>query len=210
MSDGGTLGIDPGMNSGAVVWLEADRKTVRMWWVWLKMKPRKDGRIVWRLKTLAGDMDCACLGEVLHTIRHAIDIDQFGTDAALGFAALSIEGLFVADRKPSKKNPLAGALAVQSVLMTAESVGEIRHALRGLSSVEHRPTSSTWRPQAAGIPARTDAAIAEALAIQYARALFTWPMHGQKLTKAEKGAIAEAAFIGKWAQDQEAMRCRKS
>lgn len=199
MSDGGTLGIDPGMNSGAVVWLEADRKTVRMWWVWLKMK-RKDGPAI-RLKSLAGVVDCQSVGEAMEMVRQAVDSHLFFASRPCSLAAISIEGLFVGRRN--------GKLRVQDVLLVAESCGEIRHALRDLSPVIHRPTANVWRPEAAGIPARCQKDKAEAWAITYARALFTWPEHGQKLTKAEKGAIAEAAFIGKWAQDQGAMCIRR-
>lgn len=191
MSDGGTLGIDPGMNSGAVVWLEADRKTVRMWWAYVRMA-RKDGPVV-RLKSLAGVVDCQSVGNAMELVRLAV----------LGsmLSSISIEGLFVGRRN--------GKLRVQDVLLVAESCGEIRHALRDLSPVIHRPTANVWRPEAAGIPARCQKDKAEAWAITYARALFTWPEHGQKLTKQERGAVAEAAFIGKWAQDQGAMCTRR-
>jgi len=113
---------------------------------------------------------------------------------------VAIEGLFVPKRD--------GKIKVNEQMVLAESAGVIRAAIYAalqsqgldLSTIElTRPPAWKWRPQNAGIPAKTPKGKAEAMAIDRAEKYLGLVFSG-KLTKAERGAIAEAAWMAKHAQ----------
>lgn len=107
---------------------------------------------------------------------------------------LVIEGLFVGRRD--------GSLRVQDALVLAESVGEFRAGLGWTGGLpELRPLASVWRKQVLGLKARTKKDRAEAYAVEWAPKLFDWstcPWDAHDLTKAERGALAEAACMARW------------
>lgn len=193
------LGIDPGVSGGAAL-LDGDR--VVAWWAWTEMKRRKDKRPLpsaWRLRASASvheelDSVWSAAYSVVCEARHLWlggPVLLPASPQELPPFRVAIEGLFVGRRN--------GALRVQDVLRLAETVGEIRAAvLQRLGTVPiERPGSRDWRP-AAGIPAHTKRAEAEAQAILVAMAELHWPDTHATLTKAERGAVCEAALIARY------------
>jgi hypothetical protein len=175
------LGCDPGSINGACVLLNADGRTVEAWWVWQKLT-RKGEASVYRVRSIHDDW-------------HRGHIWQVGEIVGVNIRPLSyqlvVEGLFVPKRD--------GKLKIQTVLTLAEATGELMGGLRYSGTLPVlRPPARTWRPEAAGIPARTQKAEAEAKAIVRADHLFKWPESATELTKAERGARAEAAFLARW------------
>lgn len=184
------LGVDPGSLDGAAVLLHEDRKTVLGWWVWTKLK-RKGGDVFRVRAALTSPFDDVqrCLNKEGEVARFR-DFQEAWVWWRYPIYQLVIEGLFIGRRD--------GTIKLQEILTLAESVGEFRAGLEPSPLPELRPLSREWRPQAAGIPARTPRAKAEALAIAKAERYFVWPESETPLTKAERGARAEAAWIASW------------
>lgn len=183
------ISSDPGESSGAIIRLFGDGKSIHGWWVWTKMT-RKGTLPVFRLKNWTGDVaEFDRLPMLLEVVRSECTKDD-------EWYYLAIEGLFV----PGRHQPMQ----VQGLLTLAESAGAIKCVFsdRYVGECE-RPLAREWRPRTAGIPQNTKKQEAEAKAIQYAEVLFSWPGGSRDdiLTKAEKGAVCEAAFIGRdaWA-----------
>ena len=188
------LGVDPGSCSGAAVLLHADGRRVLAWWVWLKMN-RKTPCYRVKDETWSSFQSSPepSTREVpnMWRISHAIV-----AEVLLDFPQhqLVIEGLFVGRRD--------GSLRVQDALVLAESVGEFRAGLGWTGGLpELRPLASVWRKQVLGLKARTKKDRAEAYAVEWAPKLFDWstcPWDAHDLTKAERGALAEAACMARW------------
>lgn len=178
------IGVDPGSMNGGALLLEPDAETVIDWLVWQKMA-RDDGD-VYRSKQGNGDEQThpSLFWHVHSWAQRLPSVYQ-----------TVVEGLFVPRRD--------GTLKVHEMLTLAESAGEIRAAFCGCTAPAIpilRPRATTWRPMVAGIPACTPRAKAEAQAITKAKAYFKWVggWPGSKLTKAERGALAEAAWIARY------------
>ena len=178
------IGVDPGSMNGGAVLLAPDAETVIDWLVWQRMV-RKEGD-TYRSKQGNGDE------EYHYSLFWHVSSWSEGLPSE---RQLCIEGLYIPARDGSQK--------IQEILTLAESVGEVRAALyvhTGPCSAILRPLAREWRPTVAGIPARTPKAKAEAQAITKAQAYFKWRggWPGAKLTKAERGALAEAAWIARY------------
>jgi len=193
------LGIDPGVSGGAVL---LDRHRIVAWWAWSEMKRRKDKQPLpsaWRLRASSSqhaELDSvwsAAYSIVCEARSMWLRAPVLHPPSPEEVAPLrvAIEGLFVGQRN--------GRLRVQDVLRLAETVGEIRAAvLSRLGTLPiARPPSRDWRP-AAGIPAHTKRAEAEARAIEIAEAELHWPETTTPRTKAERGAVCEAALIARY------------
>lgn len=184
------LGVDPGSRSGAAVLLAADGQRVLAWWVWVWMDRR---RPMYRVRDhLGGTGLGAKVTERRRVWEIAVHIEGMLYDYAR--VQVVIEGLFVARRD--------GTLKVQDVIALAESVGELRAGLGWTGGLpELRPLSREWRKQVLGLSPRTPRKKAEAHAVAWAPRLFDWsaaPWGAHKLTKEERGAIAEAACMARY------------
>jgi len=182
------LGVDPGRSNGAAVLLTAHNE-VAAWWTWCLMA-RKDGP-VWRVSQgLTGDCDnVAAMWEVGDLISGQLIYDGMTNQP---IAKLSLEGLFVPRLRRGKPvNP-------QSVIPLAEAAGELVGGLR--MTPAHRPLATEWRSRQLGLRRGTSADAAEAAAVRMAPHAFTWPKDAgieAAPTKAERGALAEAAYIAR-------------
>lgn len=187
-----TLGVDPGRTSGAAVLLDADGRTVLAWWTWCLL--RRKGGDAWRVtrKAPGEDLMVDALWEVGRLV--AIDVSRCLGE---GDPVLVVEGLFVprARRGGRPVNP-------QDVVPLAEATGELIGGLR--MTPAYRPLATEWRGLTLGLMARTPAADAEAYARKTAAAAFDWPKGTGPATEAERGALAEAAFIARygWVQQK--------
>lgn len=171
------LAIDPGVTNGAAVLMDGEH--VHAWWTWQRLQ-RKSGK-VFRLTDSNGSVTTH---DMLWQLASHIRI------STLPFDTLAIEGLFIPKRD--------GKVKVQEQLVLAESIGELIAGLHWSGDVS-RPAANKWRPYSAGIRASMKRGAAEAEAVKRAAVAF----RGLQLdapTKAERGALAEACFIGKHAQ----------
>lgn len=189
------LGCDPGRQSGAAVLLSASNE-VMAWWSWALMS-RKAGD-VWRVTCF--DPHGSCTVDAMWEVGNAIGrmwtaLDQPGSEVRHA-ATLVVEGLFVPRIKRGQR-----PVSPQSVIPLAEATGELIGGLRMTPSL--RPLANEWRPDQLGIPPRTPADAAEAIARDMAerparQGGFTWPSEARPGTKAELGALAEAAWIARF------------
>lgn len=190
------LGVDPGSRSGAAVLLHADGRRVLAWWVWLKMDRLIPCYRVRLVHGVAGGIWKAESHELDRLWKAADRIDEavYYITGCQRNTQLVIEGLFVGRRD--------GSLRVQDALVLAEGVGEFRAGLGWTGGLpELRPLASVWRKQVLGLKARTKKDQAEAYAVEWAPKLFDWsacPWDAHDLTKAERGALAEAACMARW------------
>lgn len=175
------LGIDPGNNSGAAVLLSKHDNVVA-WWTWKRLI-RKAGDVC-RVDCSDGNAVClAHMWEIGDTIARYLSEKNLAPTFAL-------ERLFVPRPRRGQRpvNP-------QSVIPLAEARGELIGGLRMRPT--HEPLATDWRWRQLSLPNRTRHDAAEQAAINCARHAFTWPKASAPQTKAEKGALAEAAFIAR-------------
>lgn len=171
-----TLGVDPGLHSGAACLLDGQDR-VLCWWTWLRVVSGL------RLSSPGGIVVYDRVGQIGAHVRQAREWER-----------VAVEGLFV----PRGRSP-AGFIEL------AEATGALCGGLdvdpRGI----HRPTAGEWRSRQLGLRPSTPAKEAEAYAVRTARTVFRWP-RGKVTTKVEAGALAEAAWIARdgWTVAREA------
>lgn len=183
------VGVDPGAETGAVVWLAPDGRAVRHWWAWERQGGAHD-RCSYRLRdAVEAEMPGFAFPELLDHI--ALHLREMGAAPA----RLVVEGLFIPARltREGKTSPgNVGALFL--------SAGAALQAFGFLSYARepHRPTAAVWRSRQLGRGAgRLNAEAAEALAVERAEVAFAWPGSLRWLTAAERGAVAEAAWMAR-------------
>lgn len=191
------LGVDPGRGSGAAVLLSAHGE-VRAWWTWCLLT--RKGEEVWRVtSTEHAPRECVAVWDVACRIRW--DACLLG---AAGEVDLVVEGLFVPKLWPKKRHESwkqyeARARRTlsqqQAVLPLALAKGEVVGSLGMVP--QHEPRADEWRPRQLSLRPSTPADEAEAVAVRLAPHAFTWPESEAPSTKAERGALAEAAFIAR-------------
>lgn len=209
------IGVDPGSTGGAIVLLDFTGKNVQRWWVYTQLgsgQLRVRSSHVWYI--LGPSHDGIVEGtEVERTFSSVHEfaaqlksqLYNLGERENRGVEYhLALEGLFV-PRTKQAFNPT-------NVLKLSESCGELLGPLRAacapweppawapLLPVERgvfRPLARHWRP-VSGIESRTPQAEAEAQAITLSRHLLRWcGRDTEELTKAERGAVHEAALIAR-------------
>lgn len=172
------LGVDPGACGAAALVEWPSRRLVR-WWVWTTLE-RRGGEAV-RLTTHPAflyPLDVRGMPGVAGEI-----LDDLAGLEGPGLV-LSVEGLFS-----------CGQLCIP----LAEATGELIGPLRSLTTQPiRRPLSREWRPRILGIPATTKKEPAEAAAVRWAEGLGLLGAEHAALTKAERGALAEACAIALW------------
>ena len=168
------LGVDPGACGAAALVEWPSRRLVR-WWVWTTLE--RNG------KPDAIRMKPGYLFE-FGSVFEVGDIIANEVDDESSFVTISVEGLFSIG---------------QSCIPLAESCGELMGPLREATRKPiRRPLSREWRPRILGIPATTKKGPAEAAAVRWAEGLGLLGPEHAALTKAERGALAEACAIALW------------
>ena len=179
-------GVDPGSTSGAWAELEGGDRVVA-WGCWLKLD-RKAG-VVYRVQTWmrgAGPPKVEELPELGAALRRCVG-------ASYGAMPTSVEGLFIGRRD--------GSIKLNDQIKLAESAGMLLALLDQRITYLYRPFSRDWRPRQAGIPAKTKKGPAEQMAVDRALA-YLGLQATETLTKAEVGAVAEAAWMAQYAHVQ--------
>ncbi len=201
-------GTDPGRQSGAFTALGPDGRTVNDWAAYTLIKHRTTKVERWRVRFWSCSWKdvqskdfttysalCAFLGGY-----SGRSLSHWHRDGAL----LVVEDIFVPTwALTSKRRNRDGSprrMSMQDSVTLAESAGALIAHLEPASERNvRRVMARTWRPEVAGIPARTEAKRAGELAVKYAKVIFDWsacPPSG--LTKVELEALSESAFIGRW------------
>ena len=192
------IGADPGKWSGAIVALCGRRVVV--WWVytWLTDRETKPDayRVRWAVPVPV--MSPVASNEVpsMNAVANRVVRWWERQDPRPEVERLCVEGLFVPTWKPDD------AKRQQAQITTSHFAGELLGPMRRMYVAEPmRPTANTWRPAVAGIKSNASASKAEACAIRVAEPMFDWPgggLAGYQITKAERGALAEAALIARY------------
>jgi hypothetical protein len=184
-----TLGADPGTREGAASLLEGD--DVRRWWTWCLMT-RKSETVYRVSRSHGGKVEVPSMFAVGWCIAEDLPSRY----------ELAVEGLFVAKMRRKKRHEsmeqymafIKRTLAKQqAAIPLAESAGMLIGGL-GQEPVA-RPTSNDWRWSQLRLRNNVAADKAEAYAVQMAPRRFRWPDAPDPLTKKERGACAESAFI---------------
>lgn len=189
------MGWDPGDVSGACAVLTSHN--VVAYWATYKRLDRKGKPPVWRMTDSHGAGDeFATVGQVAGEALKSVPV---------ALRHLVVEGLYVETVRSKRRHEsmqqymryVSAAIARQkSTLKLSESAGQIIGAIGQPAAL--RPKATEWRWDQLSLPARTKADYAEAAAVKLAPDCFTWPEAEWPKTKAERGALAEAAFISRF------------
>jgi predicted RecA/RadA family phage recombinase len=185
-----TLGLDPGVQGGAVLLGDAGRPVAA--WAWKPLE-RKAGR-VYRLDEAHGpSIEATTIAGVGSLLNVAVCELTHGE-----VLHLAVEGLFVA--RPSKKLPGAksrrgAGASIPTALELARTVGWLTAGLVQRAASVVMPKASDWRPAVLGCSAYATSDEAERLALLRWRTLWSGDL-------VDDPHCAEAAAIGAWALAQ--------
>lgn len=205
---GYTLGIDPGLEGGAVL-LHPGGSVAVAAWRWRRPKGRNPQGFY--VQTIEGGLP---LGGTPHRdgtrrVGTLHEVGELLRNRLSGLVVLVLEGLFV-PRRRGGQTMQAYHGRIRHVLTLAEAAAEVAGPVKARAVEVYRPTAAEWRPSVLGVARTASSDLSERVACQAMQA--SRPLVAGLGPLASDPHTAEAACMARWGwvQQQQADQARRT